>query len=304
MTATARLKGFAKRHNILFAALYPIVWLRREKIRRQDQAFDKFYTNAFKIVEQGSVVVQLAELKGTFEIDVRSHLLRTILKDQAFEHEVVALVKQHLDPGRDVVDIGANIGLFTVLFAKTIAAERRVLAIEPIPAALSCLRRNLARNSVSQAVILFEGVASEQDGEYEIHTIAGREEYSSLGAIVHPAAVGQSFQTLKVKGIRVDDLVEQHNLSPGLIKIDTEGAEYQVLSGAMGTLERQRPVILSELSDTLLAGFGTNAQQVVHLLQSHGYEVINCDAPGAPLKYPFVGEILAVPTTTSSSKGA
>src|SRR3546814_12269436 len=97
----------------------------------------------------------------------------------------------------------------------------------------------------------------------------GREEESAIAAL-HPAArVENGVQEHTVASDRLDDLVIRHDLKPGLIKVDVEGAEGLVFRGAMETLNKFRPVILSELSDPLLRDLGTRDRKSTRLNSSH-----------------------------------
>src|SRR3546814_14950690 len=119
------------------------------------------------------------------------------------------------------------------------------------------------------------------------------EEYSSIGAL-HPAARAENgVQEHTVASDRLDDLVIRHDLKPGLIKVDVEGAEGLVFRGAMETLNKFRPVILSELSDPLLRELGTSALEVVRMLENAGYRVVDPmgrSSPGERSEERRVGE--------------
>jgi len=246
------------------------------------------------MIEEGTLVVCLPEHQGCYEIDIRSHILKRILRTKQYEPDLVELVKKYIDCQRDVLDIGANIGLYSILFSKLINPERKVLAIEPAPIALKFLRRNIQRNAVSNVVIVFEGVATNIQGQYKLNIIPGMEEYSSLGEMTHPSIQGKSYSTIEVYGDTIDRLVQRYHLNPGFLKIDAEGAEYLVLSGAIKTLQQYKPVILSELSDQLLANFGHSSEKVLNLLQEAEYDVFDVENRATPIRFPFHGEVIAL----------
>jgi FkbM family methyltransferase len=242
------------------------------------------YDGIFNSVDSGSAVVRAPGHHGTFEIDCRSHILKQLLCEKSYEPEVVEIIARHLDPARDAIDVGANVGLFTVLIARSLRESRRVLAIEPTNGALGYLRRNIERNHCAAKVCIFAGVAADRDGEFPISVIEGLEEYSSIVATPHQGSrTGNQFL---VQGETIDSLVQRFDLTPGFIKMDAEGAEYRILSGALNTLRIHRPVIVSELSEALLAESGATSRQVCGLLESNGYRV----------KKFAVGQILATPT--------
>jgi FkbM family methyltransferase len=269
----------------------------KRRKKREAQEFECFFSWVFSHVEGGSLVVRVPNLGGSFEIDFRSHLLLRILRKKTYEPELITLAAQYLDPHRDVVDVGANIGLLTVFFARALHPGKKVLAIEPTPLAHRYLIRNLERNQVLDSVILYEGLAAEKTGPYTLNIIPGKEEYSSQGKIVHTSVAGEKFETMRILGERIDTLVERYGLHPGFIKIDTEGAELFVLRGALRTLRQECPVLLVEVSDRLLSSQNCSSQEVFDLLRNSGYRLINADDPSAPICSPYEGSILALPDT-------
>jgi FkbM family methyltransferase len=231
----------------------------------------------FQIVEGGSLIVNVPGFHGSFEIGAHSHILWRILVERDYEPDVVKIVRDNIDPNRDAIDIGANIGLFASLLSHLVSPSNRVLAIEPTPGALKYLRRNIARNNVEAKVLLFEGVAASRSGEARINVISGMEEYSSLGGLAHPATKGRDYQQLSVPADTIDSLTEKFALKPGFIKIDTEGAEYEVLSGCEQTMLVHRPIILCESwSDALISAAGGIPGSVKALFKSRGYVTSEC----------------------------
>lgn len=275
--STRSIKNFIKSHNSLRIVFDPF-------IPRESKLLDA-WMYLFSAVEEGSLVVRIPEFAGLFEFGCRSDILRCLLVYREFEPEVAEIVKQRVNPAKDVIDVGANIGLYTVLIAGLISESRRLLAIEPTPSALQYLRRNINRNGHARKVIVFDGVAAESRGSYVINVLDGREEYSSLGALVLPGLSEQKSTRVPVQGDTIDNLVETFGLQPGFIKMDTEGAEYRVLSGAVRTIQQHRPIILSECSDVMLTSSGASAQMLTDWLKAQDYTV----SPATK------GEILAVP---------
>jgi FkbM family methyltransferase len=250
------------------------------------------FAEMFRRVEGGSLIVRLPQFGGSFEIGSHSHILRRILThDGEYEPRIVALIKGSVDPGCDAIDIGANVGLFTLLLADLVAPSGRVLAIEPAPGALAYLYRNVERNHQSDHVVVFEGAVAERQGNTTINVIVGMEEYSSIGNLVHPAVAGREHRMICVPCETVDHLIEHHALRPGFIKIDTEGSEYAVLVGCSRTIAQHRPTILCEAwPHELVVASGGIPGAVISLLESYGYVISE----------PTKGMILAVPRERST----
>ncbi len=293
-SAITNARRFIRRNKVLHSTFAPLVRRIRSFDSRpsmREKIFEEFFAHI-----EGSVTVGLPEFGGSFQIGHRSHLLRRIILSGHYEPELISIVKELAPRDRDAIDVGANAGLFTVLIAGSIFPERRVLAIEPTPGAFRNLAVNVERNGHAEKVILFNGVAGEAEGEFSLNVIEGLEEYSSLGALVHPSITGRSSKAVVVPGETVDHLVKRFNLNPGFMKIDTEGAELLVLRGATETLRTNRPVILSELSDSLLAATGSTKKMVLELFHSAGYRVLECHYDA--------NEILALPKECPQSMDA
>jgi len=288
------LKELIKRNQILRWALYPIIVTRgifiRKKLQFQYEIIDNLKD---LLVEQP--VIRVDEFQGNFLLDCRSDLFKRLVVNKCYEPKLAQCCIDLIDKNRDAIDVGANVGFFTVLFAKTLN-NRKVLSIEPTNLALSRLYKNILLNQVQDKVIVFEGVVANSIGEVEIKTIAGREEYSSIGVMKHPAiAIENNFLLEKVVSTTIDDLTNQYSIDPGFIKVDVEGVEHLVFDGARKTLLNNRPIILSELSDYLLRQNGSSAKAVVNLIKEYNYDVINPLAPNMPLVFEEINDILCLP---------
>lgn len=145
-----------------------------------------------------------------------------------------------LAPGLDAIEVGANIGAHTVALARLAAGHgARVMAIEPQPVIFQHLCANLALNGLHNVTTLncacgeAAGLLGFDPPDYG--------EVENFGGVVMRAEGGS--QTVPCH--RLDDLVERDR-RVGLLKIDVEGFELQVLKGAGDLVARHRPVIYLE----------------------------------------------------------
>ncbi len=272
---------------------WPILFSKRQ-LHKYKSRTTRFYSELFTNVKEGSVVVDINGLPGHYEIDIRSHILQRILLEKEYEPEIVELLKNYLARGKDAVNIGANVGIFTVFMAGLIEENQKVLAVEPTPLAFKYLGNNIKRNDVMDKVISYNGICSDAEGEYQLNIIQGNEEYSSIGESLYISDSKKKTIIIKVEGETLNNLVNKFDLNPGLILIDVEGAEMKVLAGASKVIEKYKPVIIAELNDNLLEKQGSSAEQVVAFLLKFGYDIKDI-ATNKQVKFPFNSNIIAIP---------
>jgi FkbM family methyltransferase len=149
------------------------------------------------------------------------------------------------------VDVGANIGL-TSIFMAACAPDVRVIAIEPSPTTFASLRTNIARSGFRGIEALPVAIAA-RDGTAEFLDLPGFLAGSHLvgAAPGHPTAAG-----VVPSVVRCTTLDELDRTTPfgrlDLLKIDAEGAELPILSGATRVLARYRPVTVVEFNAYVL----------------------------------------------------
>lgn len=240
------------------------------------------------------VVVRVDEFGGDFQMSPSSDLFRRLTRHGNYEPELARLFQSYVRPDDDVIDVGANIGFFTVAAGKRLK-KGRVLAIEPTKGAFTRLQRNVERNDTDDRTVLFNGMASNTSGEFPLYSVVGKEEYSSIGPLRHPSVAGEKATVGKAQSQSLDELAETHELSPALIKVDVEGAEALVFAGASRVLEHHRPVVISEISNVLLESFDATGRDIVAMFEALSYRVIDPSDPRAVPGTKDYGEILCLP---------
>ena len=182
-------------------------------------------------------------------------------------HELaeMAFVLHLLRPDETFVDIGANIGSYTVLAAG--GAKARVVAVEPISSAFERLTQNVRLNNLETRVRLWRGGLSDMDGTLRFS--------SELDTVNHVLAADESEPALDVPVQRLDDLLGGE--APVLMKIDVEGHEWPVLRGAPRTLSN--PSLLAVVMETNSSGarYGISDDQLVETMRGHGFEAFSYD---------------------------
>jgi FkbM family methyltransferase len=164
-------------------------------------------------------------------------------------------------PGK-IIEIGANSGTHTVALAKAAAArQQELIAFEPQPFIFQNLCANLALNGITNA-IAWPWACGAEPGTVYFPTPVYSEQGNFGGISMQERAM---FGATAVPCVRLDDVV---NAGPvGLIKIDVEGYELQVLQGAVNTISNSRPVLYVE-NDRV-----EKSKDLIEWLWSHNYQL-------------------------------
>ncbi|WP_372408711.1 FkbM family methyltransferase [Streptomyces luteireticuli] len=220
-------------------------------------------------------------------------ITRTIYTSGVWEPHVSAFIASRLRPGDGFIDIGANLGYYSVLASHLVGPAGRVVAVEPAPGLHAELLANLSLNHCENVRPVRAAVTAEP-GEVTLYTPHS----GNLGAttMLKPA---RHEAEVTVPGLPLAQAVTADELERArLIKIDVEGAESDVLQGLAPLLGRLHPSceIVVEISPERLATAGTSAAELLEPFLQHGlspYRLINSYMPE---DYPVMLQRRSVPT--------
>jgi FkbM family methyltransferase len=172
-----------------------------------------------------------------------------------------------IKPGMIVIDVGANVGVYTFSAARRVGSQGRVFAVEPFSGCVRCLQETCQINQLDWVTVC-AGAASNQNGTARLSLSAA----SELNELVSDDATAEmkpgSFE--EVNCFTLDSLVEQEHLKQvDFLKIDAEGHEMSVLTGSEKILSHFAPIILYEN----IAGSKGSNLPVADYLRSKGYEL-------------------------------
>lgn len=209
------------------------------------------------------------ELPGgaTISFQYRETLGWSSLLYGTFELKELEFVQKYLRPSDLALDIGANVGLYSVLMGVTVGGAGRVFAFEPSPANVLRLRENLQRNHLESAQV-FPCALGEQDGHLALH-LAQDPAYPSLVQVESGLSSG-AYITVEV--CRLDGVWEKLGRPMvAFAKIDVEGAEMAVIQGAPNFLRACKPTLLIEANSV------KQLEHIDQLLKPLGYESLQPD---------------------------
>ncbi|PZW46779.1 FkbM family methyltransferase [Humitalea rosea] len=227
-----------------------------------------------------------ARLEGGFPDSVHSY----VYFFGVWEPAITALYRAALRPGDVVIDIGANVGLHTLLASRLVGPTGHVHAVEASPWIFQRLQRNLATNGAAN-VQPYNMAATATAGPVPVYL----HDESNLGGTTIVAAEAAKTGTLQeavVEGRPLPDIVPLVEITAArLIKIDVEGAEWLVVQGMRDVLPLLRPdvEILVEVNQSALEGLGGSLDAFLAIFAEAGFsafEVANAYQGGFYIQPP------------------
>ena len=194
-----------------------------------------------------------------------------------FEANERTFVCRYLRAGDIFVDVGANIGLFTVIGAKIVGSTGKVYAFEPSAVTYGRLTQNVRLNRLRNVECL-QLALSDQDETRTMTTAP--DGFAAWNSLAHPSA-GSRFVPEEIQCRKWDTFAAQTSLMGKvvLIKIDIEGWEFYMLNGAQATLiQPDAPDLLVEFTEVNTKAAGVTGVEVYELLITFGYQLYRIDS--------------------------
>lgn len=221
---------------------------------------DYFLWNIAKIAMRSEHVVSVG---GKFDIILgrKENYGSAVYSNSIPDYEEMMLLAHFLRDGDQFIDVGANVGIYSI-WVTTITGATSV-AFEANPETYGKLQRNIRLNQLEPKIFTHNCAVGEKRGSVNITT--------SKGGLDHIVADGvENKQTALIEMVALDH--QEIALNPAAIKMDVEGYEMNALIGASNLLGNPNlKVLVIELQDWTLQRFGTSKAEVVSLLQSHGF---------------------------------
>ena len=188
-----------------------------------------------------------------------------------YERFETDLVKQEIKKGDVVIDIGANIGYYTLIFAKLVGDTGKVFAFEPDPTNFELLRKNIEVNGYKN-VTLEQKALSDKKGK--IMLILSKENTGG-----HHISKQPTKNAIQVDTITADDYFKNFEYKIDFIKMDVEGAESIVLSGMTNILKNNTDLkMMVEYNPDAIKNMGLAPVSYLELLVKNGFRMMDIDS--------------------------
>lgn len=204
-------------------------------------------------------------------LDLGDKLSYAIYLDD-FEPWERCFVRRFLKPGDIFLDIGANIGLFTLIAGQTVGPNGQVHAFEPCTTTYERLQANVQLNRLENVIL--NRLALSDTGEYR-NLNAYENGYAAWNSLA-PAIEGVSQNSEQVECMSLDNYIASKPQigSIALAKIDVEGWESRVLQGGQETFSAlHAPTLLIEFNDEHAHNAGSSCADIRNILTSYGYQL-------------------------------
>ena len=198
------------------------------------------------------------------------HLL-SMIDGKDPEREVKEIFLENISPGDFVIDVGSNIGDYTLLACKKVGTSGKVLSFEPLSETFLTLNRNLQLNKITNC-ISFQKAVGEKSG------LANLYKNNLSGTMGHLDSSLNGEDLIKrdeIEVLTIDDvLTSEHIDTVNMIKIDVEGFEHEVLLGCLQSFkEKKIKKIMCEVHHSYLESKGKSEELIYDLLREYNFTI-------------------------------
>jgi FkbM family methyltransferase len=235
-------------------------------------------------------------IRKTLNGDVYRMVPSLAVFTDVYELHVAKWLKENLQAGDTYWDVGANYGMTVLQAARIVKESGEVLAIEPSPANLEILKRNIHLNGYDGIIKPIDAAVCDLDGGTITFSLIddGLSPCNSLMfSNVTNSETPQVSQEISVPTISLDGLMSKNKRLPKLVKIDVEGAELKVLKGAIQLLSSKSAPMLILAIHPFWLETPEDCQEIFSLLKGWGYQII--DREGASVESLEYDEYLCLP---------
>ncbi|MFY7666610.1 FkbM family methyltransferase [Flavobacterium sp.] len=244
-----------------FKAVFQVAEAKLVAIQKKNQI--KEWNILFKSTD--SVIFPLSP---TIKIKLFKQSAISELIYRGFEESEIQFLKETLTEGDYFLDIGANIGLFSLFAAEKVGTSGKVIAFEPAPDTFQKLTENIQINNFTNVELHNLGVSDQVSKIPFFVSQNGYDAWNSFGKLTNKS---QTIST-EVEVKPLDSLLQETDISKiKLVKIDVEGWEKFVLQGGEHFFKTQQPIVMMEFTESTCFEVGYMVQELYDIMETYGY---------------------------------
>lgn len=179
------------------------------------------------------------------------------------------IIREEIHEGDIVIDVGANIGYYTLIFAQLVGSSGKVFAFEPESKNFEILKKNIEINNY-QNIVAEQKIVSDKSGIVKLFIA----EHGIVGHRINQQKSSQKF--IEVESIILDNYIKKLNLDNKInfIKIDVEGSEPKVLEGAKEIMQKSNQLkIFTEFNREAVEEYGIEPKEMIDLFYRNGFKI-------------------------------
>ncbi|HEY8154697.1 MAG TPA: FkbM family methyltransferase [Myxococcota bacterium] len=209
-----------------------------------------------------------------FELDLGEYVEEQIFWED-YERNILTWWPDEMGPGRVFLDVGANVGLYSLAAA---ARGATVVAFEPNPRTRARLHANIRLNALEDRITVRPEALIDSVGTATLFADVHEGQKDANAGVASLSSKNAAGRSIEVKTSTLDAIVEELGLARvDWIKMDIQGAEYQALKGGSRTLAG-KPKLLLELEPEIARNMGWTVEELQHFLRERGYSMRALDS--------------------------
>jgi FkbM family methyltransferase len=226
---------------------------------------DQWRRLTVKVLPKSKLLIKDFDNDLKMYVNLTEHIGSQIFWFGYYDEVQLRVLEKFLKPQTVFVDVGANIGEFTIFAAKRVT-QGRVITFEPVPFLFGELKANVEINKFKN-VELINKALSDRSGVVPIFN----ERSQSFDDNIFTLAPGPNNRLVaQVETIRLDDYIGSKQIN--VMKIDVDGSELAVLKGGIETIQRCHPIIFIEVCEETSRAAGYEQAEILNFLDKLGYE--------------------------------
>ena len=253
--------------------------------------FRKFYFGFYKRLFKSKNLFKGLSLISSYDenlkmkLDLDEWIQQNVFFFGVYDPVNIQFLKKNLNPGDTFIDVGANVGCFSLVAARELGPNGRVIAFEPITIVADRLEENILLNGFKNIKLERKAIYSK---ETTLSFFIASQENLGMSSIKHHDTESGNIQ--EAEAIRLDKYLENNDTGNiSMIKIDIEGAEIPAIRGMQKTIQKHQPILMVEVSSSVTKDLDER-KEVFKLFDHLSYDFFVLDKQSKPVSVSF-GEI-------------